>query len=184
MRRSIWMVVTVLAGCRLGLEDPVSTSSTTDTCKVLDVATCNAAADRDPTTGALVNANFAYITQNILFKNCTGNACHQSDSTDTKAKLLVFDQGPAKAYASLVSDQGHPIYSNILDPMQVPLVAPSEPTKSYLLYITRAIDPATFDPPIDPPPTKIGFMPQANSTLCCQKLDLLEAWVTAGAQNN
>ena len=34
------------------------------------------------------------------------------------------------------------------------------------------------------PASDVGLMPQSNLTLCCQKLDAIEAWITAGALNN
>ncbi len=42
-----------------------------------------------------------------------------------------------------------------------------------------------FDPPTVAYPSKdIGLMPQSNPSLCCQKLDAINAWIEAGALNN
>jgi hypothetical protein len=35
--------------------------------------------------------------------------------------------------------------------------------------------------PVAPPPSDIGLMPQGGGAICCQKLDAIDRWITAGA---
>jgi hypothetical protein len=57
-------------------------------------------------------------------------------------------------------------------------VIPSDPTTSYL-EVMLGSEPGSVDP-------TVGLMPQSNGgmLLCCQKLDAIQRWITAGAMNN
>jgi hypothetical protein len=59
-----------------------------------------------------------------------------------------------------------------------------KPDQSYLEMMLQKITPEQMDPPASPPPATVQYMPQANGVLCCQKLDLVDRWITAGALPN
>jgi hypothetical protein len=61
---------------------------------------------------------------------------------------------------------------------------PNDVQASYLMLMLGDVPPAMANPPGAPPPTSIGYMPQAQPALCCQKLDAIERWIMAGAPNN
>jgi hypothetical protein len=53
---------------------------------------------------------------------------------------------------------------------------------SYLMLMLHDFDPTTATPPGREP--GIGYMPLGFGSLCCQKLDAVERWITAGAPAN
>ena len=63
------------------------------------------------------------------------------------------------------------------------LVVAGQPKESYLLMIMQQFKPTEMLPtPVDAPPSDVGYMPQGfDEPLCCQKLDAVERWITAGA---
>jgi hypothetical protein len=66
------------------------------------------------------------------------------------------------------------------------LVVPGAPKQSYLMMMMQHYSPELMEPtPAEPPPDDVGFMPQnANgAVVCCQKLDAIDRWITAGAMN-
>ena len=60
------------------------------------------------------------------------------------------------------------------------LVVPGNPEASYLFFLMRGLPPDAVTDFVEPP-SDIGYMPQGNETLCCQKLDAVERWIRAGA---
>jgi hypothetical protein len=50
----------------------------------------------------------------------------------------------------------------------------------------RHVTPEMADPPVGEPPDDVGYMPQnaGGAVLCCQKLEAIQRWIEAGAQNN
>ena len=83
-------------------------------------------------------------------------------------------------YTSLMGAAGTGTDSN-LQPGKKRVVA-GDPASSYLFFIVHGLDgnQGTFTNP----PSNVGFMPMSNSALCCQKIDALERWITAGALND
>ena len=169
-----------LVGCRIDLD----TAMESTLCEIRTVSACTIAAETDPQSGAFLHSDFNWISTNILNKNCTGSACHEQSSTNANAKRLVFDQGPHMAYTTLVADPNGSIDSAVIartTMQQIPLVQPGDPTMSYLMFMMKAVPQADFIPSVDPPPADVQYMPRGNETLCCQKLDVLDRWITAGA---
>lgn len=118
-------------------------------------------------------SDFAWLQDNMFATNCSGDDCH-GDTTPPGGSpggrfILTHD-----AYSALVG------VKSLYDPAHL-LVDPGHPENSYLLYIMHGIRSDEGVPPFKAPPSNVGFMPQKNSTLCCQKLDALRRWIEAGA---
>lgn len=67
------------------------------------------------------------------------------------------------------------------------LVVAGAPKQSYLMMMLQLFPPSEMEPPpVAAPPGDIGFMSQGTNgaAICCQKLDAIERWVTAGAPAN
>jgi hypothetical protein len=158
MSRFAALAVLVSAtGCEIDIDSRVTQAQ----CSVGSAQVC---------LDAVGKSDFTWIHDNILIKNCTGSSCHESDSTSNakKTPYLMIDE----AYSSLLKE------SNIYPGQQI--VVPNNPQQSILLLMTPEVAPPDFDPPQSGKPS-VGFMPQANGALCCQKLDTLKAWINAGA---
>jgi hypothetical protein len=117
------------------------------------------------------HADVPWIEQNIFMTACNFSGCHNGDNT-AQGKV---DLRATKSYAHLVN------YASVVDPGRT-LVVPNDVEASYLMLMLRDVPPAMASPPGKAPPGSVGFMPKdAGTTLCCQKLDTLERWITAGA---
>ncbi|MBA3538689.1 MAG: hypothetical protein H0T79_03610 [Deltaproteobacteria bacterium] len=176
-RYSSWAIValagTLVGGtaCRLDLDTPLTYKDVT--CEPLDVPVC-----RDATE----HSDFTWIHANVLAKNCNGTACHVDGGTNKDAARLKFDD-KALAYNTLVDPGDGPIMSQIQT--DLPLIAKGEPERSYMLFLMKAVPRSEFVPSdIPEPPKEAGYMPRGNGILCCQKLDAVERWVAAGANND
>ncbi|HEY5937818.1 MAG TPA: hypothetical protein VIU61_24385 [Kofleriaceae bacterium] len=152
-------------GCRLSLED--EEQQTTGVCKT---STTNPDCIEAPN-----RAELAWIETNIFEKSCTFSGCHNGMATD--AGRLNLKVG--NSHSSLVG------VASEIEPGRT-LVVANQPRQSYLLVMLRHITPEMADPPVDEPPADVGYMPQnaGGAVLCCQKLDAIQRWIEAGAQNN
>jgi hypothetical protein len=137
---------------------------------------------------APMHSDFTFIKASIFDKNCFGSACHTTGGT-AKLKLSTDANHPedapvtqAEAYMNLLGADGMGAFSTIDKTRR--LVVPSDANSSYMELMIQRITPAEATPPAMPPPSNIGYMPQANPTLCCQKLDAIDRWIAAGAMNN
>lgn len=136
---------------------------------------------------APMHSDFTWIKANIFDKNCFGSACHTSRGT-AKLKLSTdaSTQDPPvtqdEAYMNLLGADGTGAISTIDTTRR--LVVPMDPHSSYIEFMTQFITGAEATPPASPPPSNIGFMPQANPVLCCQKLEAIDRWIVAGAMND
>ena len=150
--------------CKIDLDERVLAAE----CKVSTAAQVCLEAERTNVS------DFQWLQDNMFATNCSGDDCH--GDTDPvgglpAGKFIVTHD----AYDKLV---GVPSKN---DPNHV-LVDPGHPEGSYLLYLMHGIRREEGVPPFKPPPGSVGFMPQSNDTLCCQKLEALERWIAAGAQ--
>jgi hypothetical protein len=152
------VIVSLLAGCRISLEDdggPVGARR----CQV------------NMTTPSCVNATghaeLSWIQANI-FPSCTFSGCHNGSSTD-------LDLRNGMSYNELID------VSSVLDTSRK-LVVPNDVMSSYLMFMLGDFPGDMATPPATLP--SAGYMPQGGAALCCQKLDVLEAWISAGAPNN
>ena len=152
----------LVVGCRLDL-DHQTADETAMLCQTSTVERC---------TAATAFTKFSEIQANIFVNNCGSSSCHQG-----KDSLGKLDLTSTTAYGSLVGAMSQ------IDTSRV-LVVPGDPKASYLMLMLHAFEPAAAIPPGIAPPSTIGYMPQANPTLCCQKLDTVARWITAGAEND
>lgn len=168
MRAALLAALLAFGGCRYDLDkNQADANPTGRACKVTTSSSCMAAVD---------HSDFTWIKDNIFAANCFGSSCHTGATAS--GKLDLTDD----PYTSLMGPDGMGKVAN-LDPNHQ-LVVPGDPAASYLFYIIRGLDadedPGTFAEP----PSSVGFMPMSNATLCCQKIDAIERWITAGAMND
>ena len=160
MRRLAICVLVV--GCRIDL-DHSSADETAKACQVSDVERCTAASSF---------TKFSEIHDNVFVRTCGAGSCHQGSGAEGKLDLT----SPA-AYAALVGAPSQIDSSRML-------VVPGDPRASYLMLMLHAFEPSAANPPGVPPPASIGYMPQGSGPLCCQKIDAIDRWITAGAEND
>jgi len=166
--RAVLCIALLAVGCRIDLdhrEDDANTSGRT--CKVTTTQVCMEAAMQTPAT-------FSWIKGKIFATNCFGSSCH---SGPTASGNLDLTDDP---YTSLMGAGGTGAMSN-LDPTKKRVV-PGDPAQSYLFFIIHGLDGKQHG--FMEPPSSVGYMPMSNSTLCCQKIDVVESWIMAGAMNN
>ncbi|HEY0190486.1 MAG TPA: hypothetical protein VGC42_05145 [Kofleriaceae bacterium] len=167
------------AGCRIQLsdapasqvgDDGVDGGSSGRACTVSTSSPSCLAADMQqpaPTLG--------WVEANIFKTSCVFSGCHNGGSS----KQGMVDLRVGMSYAHLVG------YTSMIDPSRK-LVVANDVHASYLMLMLHDYEPAMATPAGSSPPGDIGYMPQGTSgePLCCQKLDALERWITAGAPNN
>lgn len=109
----------------------------------------------------------SWIQDNVFTKQCTFSGCHNGENT----KQGKIDLRSGHSFATLVNGD-----SMLMSGAK--LVVPSDPSSSYL-EVMLGIEKGTVDP-------TVGLMPQntGGELLCCQKLDAINRWITAGAPNN
>lgn len=155
-------------GCRYDLDKAdVDANTSGRSCKVSTAAVC---------MEAETHSDFTWIKGKIFAANCFGSSCH-SGATASGRRDLTDDP-----YTSLMGTGTGGVKSN-LSPVH-DLVVPGSPQNSYLYFIIRGVPPEAGTPPFPEPASNIGYMPMSNSTLCCQKIDAIERWITAGAMND
>jgi hypothetical protein len=164
--RAVLLAALLVSGCRYDLDHAdVDANTSGRTCKVSTAAVC---------IEADTHSDFTWIKGKIFAANCFGSSCH---SGSTASGMLDLTDDP---YTSLMGAAGTGTDSN-LQPGKKRVVA-GDPANSYLFFIVHGLDAnkGTFEEP----PSNVGYMPMSNSTLCCQKLDAIERWITAGALND
>jgi hypothetical protein len=155
-------------GCRIDLDHNEQMNTGGRSCKVSTATVCEEAVD---------HSDFQWIESKIFVANCFGTSCH-SDST-ASGKL---DLSKGNSYATLMGPSGEGVMSAIDDTRK--LVVPFEPAQSYLFFLIHGVKAEDGDPAFTEPPDDVGYMPMQNASLCCQKIDAIERWITAGAMNN
>jgi len=152
-------------GCRLSLEKEEQESD--GVCKV---NTTNAQCLEAPN-----HSELSWIEDNIFEKSCHFSGCHNGMATDAGRVNLI----DGNSHSSLVG------IASEIEPGRT-LVVANEPRQSYLLVMLRRFPPEMADPPVGEPDEDVGYMPQdaGGAVLCCQKLEAIERWIAAGAQNN
>ena len=160
------LLLALLASCRIDLDHADNDANTSGrTCKVSTAAVCKEADS---------HMDFTWIKGKIFAANCFGSSCHSG--TTASGKLDLTDD----PYTQLMGATGTGTMSN-LDPAHKRIVA-GDPASSYLFFIIHGLD--DNPGPFSDPPSNVGFMPMSNSTLCCQKIDAINRWITAGAMND
>ncbi|CAN5744505.1 hypothetical protein BH11MYX3_BH11MYX3_24420 [soil metagenome] len=163
------LIALVIPACRYVLDEPFEPGARS--CKEGTVAAC---------VEAPMHSNLAWIEQNV-FNKCTFSGCHNGAMTDAGR----LDMTPGKSHAAMV-DVDSEIAAGPLLSGKAKIVTPGDPARSYLLVMLRQITPAEHDPPLDDPPSSVGYMPQnaGGAVTCCQKLDAVQRWIEAGALDN
>lgn len=166
--RAVLVVALLASGCKYDLDkNEVDASTTGRACKVTTSSACMAAE---------THSDFTWIKDNIFAANCFGSSCHTGATAS--GKLDLTDD----PYTTLMGADGMGTMAN-LDPNHMRVV-PGDPAASYLFYIIRGLDEGEDPGTFAEPPASVGFMPMSNATLCCQKIDAIERWITAGAMND
>ena len=193
MRRVV-IAIAVVAACRFDL-DHAPTPAMTSTidgasnmrqqCQINTVSSLCTNADALTDCSGSGSACFTYIKTKIFNANCQSTSCH---SMGGNGKLDLSDDSSAgtsvsqaTAYANLMGSDGTGAASMVDTTRK--LVVAGHPEQSYLDYMIQKVAPESMVPPEGDPPSNIGYMPQANGVLCCQKLDLIDRWIAGGALN-
>ena len=162
----------LLTGCRISLdspEEPMDAPVSGRTCKVSTSTAC---------MQADMHSDFAFIKNSIFPISCSASSsCHMSATASGKLDLSV-----GHAYDELMGTDGMGAMSDVDKTRK--LVVPGMPNQSYMYFLIHGVAAADGDPPFSTPPSTVGFMPQRNSSICCQKIDAIERWITAGAMND
>jgi hypothetical protein len=166
---SALLVTLVLTGCRKTLDDEIDADNGGGmACKPGTTTEC---------TMGETQSSLAWIEANVFSKSCAFSGCHNGSAT-AAGRINMKDAG--QSHGDLVN-----IDSMIAQGRK--LVVPGKPKESYLLVMLQHFPPEMMEPtPVAPPPNDIGYMPQnaGGAVLCCQKLDAIDRWITAGAMNN
>jgi hypothetical protein len=106
--------------------------------------------------------SFAADIQPILSQRCAGSQCHDDDNPADGLRLTA-----GAAYAGLVDR------ATVQCPDRV-YVAPGAPEESYLIFKLRGAGPCYYG----------DRMPRGTTPLTPAQIDLIAAWIAAGAPNN
>jgi hypothetical protein len=158
-------------GCRVDLDHAVFDDAQPRLCKPQPTsATCAA---------AVGHTDLTYLQANIFQPKCSlSDSCHTNRNPQDMLDLSTKD----KTYMLLVNQ------ASVLDTSRQ-LVVPGDVNSSLLAAFIGAIKPAEATPALTELPHSkngalIGTMPYDSSTMCCEKIDAVTAWITAGAMNN
>ena len=164
--RAVLLAALLASGCKIDLDKAEMDANTSGrTCKVSTATVCKEAES---------HSDFTWIKGKIFAANCFGSSCHSGSTAS--GKLDLTDD----PFTALMGAGGTGTDSN-LAPGHKRVVA-GDPAASYLFFIIHGLD--DNPGPFSDPPATVGYMPMSNSTLCCQKIDAIERWITAGAMNN
>ena len=176
MRVALFGLVAAVAGCKYNQQESAPPDALGRVCKVTTTAICEAAENDMP-------SDFAWLQTNLFSTNCSGKDCHGAPEGGTPPSGgLSF--APGFTYQALLGKDPAapgpaPLVPADYDP-KFHLVEPGNPDASYLLYLMHGLT-TDKEAQFSPPPDDVGFMPQNNNTLCCQKLDVVARWIAAGA---
>lgn len=172
MRVVLLSALLATMGCRIDLDQPSTSADANTTGRSCKVGTTTACMNAEQ------HSDFAFINTQIFPLSCSASAsCHKDATSSGKLDLSL-----SNAYAALLGASGSGVMSNV-DKTRV-LVVPGQPRQSYFFFMVHGVKAADGDPPFMDPPSNIGLMPQNNAPICCQKIDAIERWITAGAMNN
>jgi hypothetical protein len=129
-------------------------------------------------------SDMAWLQTNVFTRNCGGDDCHGQpvNGTEPGGTIVLANGNAYKALLGAEPDAGPaPLVESTFSPAHK-LVVPGKPELSYLFFLMRGQPADTGATVFDEPPADTGYMPSANNTLCCQKLDAVERWIRAGAR--
>jgi hypothetical protein len=157
MRQGTLLLALLFAtACKINLDHAPDAGN--GTCQMSTSAAC---------VDATGHQDLTWIQANVLTKQCTFSGCHNGENT----KQGKIDLRAGHSFATLVNGD-----STLMPGAK--LVVPGMPASSYLEVMLGSV-PGTVDP-------TVGLMPQntGGELLCCQKLDAVQRWITAGALDN
>jgi hypothetical protein len=154
------VIVTLLAGCRISLEDAETPR---------DFPRCQEDLANAQCVAADAHADLTWIQANIFSPNCGSTICHGGS--------VEPDLQPGASHGSLVG-----VSSTTFTDRD--LVTPRDIHASFLMFMLGYY-PAEMAMPVGATlPQPGGYMPLGLPPLCCQKLRAIERWIDAGAPNN
>jgi len=168
MLRLALVALLATSACRTSLEDEPDAGAG----RACTVVTMNAAC---VAAEGMPSVTLTWIEQNVFTPNCGGPSCH---GTTTGG-------GPPVGRLTLTADS-HPKLVNADASFATgrKLVVPGSVPQSYLMVIMRGITLAEAEPSPAPAPSGDRYMPLGSPPICCQKLDAIARWITAGALDN
>jgi hypothetical protein len=175
MRAAMFAALLLLGGCRIDLDHAPEPQDAAVVGRNCSIATSTACMNAD------THSDFTFIKNTIFPLSCSASdSCHKTSTSSGK-----LDLSPTGAYASLLGPNGTGGVMADVDKSRV-LVVPGMPKQSYFFFMIHGVLAADGDPPFSAPPSNIGLMPEnnGNKAICCQKLDAIERWITAGAKND
>jgi hypothetical protein len=160
------IVASLLVGCRISLEnnDLPPTPDGGNGRRCTDSTTSPAC------VAAVDHSDLTWIQANIFKTGCAlSSSCHGSGG-------IAPNLSDGQSYASLVN-----VDSTFQSSRK--RIVPNDIKASYLMLMVNDFAPEMAMPPGMMPAG--GYMPKGDPKgLCCQKLDALDRWIMAGAQNN
>jgi hypothetical protein len=171
MPRLLLVALLVLSACRISLDDDDGGGGNPDGGRACMVVTTNMDCTNAEAMPA-VSGTLSWIEQNVFNKNCQGASCHGTTTTG----------GPPTGRITLTTGS----YSKLVNVDATfatgrKLVVPGSVPQSYLMVILQAITLQEADPSPAPEPSGGRYMPLGSPPICCQKLDAIGRWITAGA---
>jgi hypothetical protein len=165
--RAALLAAVLAMSCRISLDDRIAPTQ----CEVReDIPVC---------MDAESHSDFAWLQDRVFSSNCSGDTCHNAPKNgQPPGGKITLTTG---AYATLMGD-GSGVMSEVA-PGRL-LVEKNHPEGSYLFFLMRGIYAEQGEEPFDPPPDDVGYMPQGQMTLCCQKIEAVRRWIEAGALND
>jgi hypothetical protein len=168
------LAVLLVTACRYSLDSAeYSDAAQARLCKVS--MTTQSCLDADN------HSDFTFVYSSVIKPKCVFDACHDG-KINTPQGMLDLKKDQATAFTNLTT------MPSMLDSTRM-LVVAGNPHQSFLTVMLGSIKPTEADPPLDAIPHNskgdvVGTMPQNSSIVCCQKLDAVDRWITAGAMNN
>ena len=169
--RAVLLSALFVMACRIDLDHAETPDASVSgrACKVSTSTSCMEATS---------HSDFTFIKNSIFPLSCSSSSsCHMSATSSGK-----LDLSAANAYASLMGPNGTGAMSNV-DKTRTLIVA-GQPKASYFFFLLHGVKAADGDPAFSEPPSDVGYMPMNNNPICCQKMDAIERWITAGAKND
>jgi hypothetical protein len=170
--RAVLLSALFVMACRIDLDHAETPDAAVSgrACKVSTSSSCMEAAS---------HSDFGFIKNSIFPLSCSSSSsCHMSSTSSGK-----LDLSAGNAYASLMGPTGAGGVKSGVDASRTLIVA-GQPKASYFFFLLHGVKASEGDPAFSEPPTDVGYMPMNNNSICCQKLDAIERWITAGAKND
>jgi hypothetical protein len=172
MRVALAVLLMSFTGCRYDLDHA-------DFADAAQARLCKPSTNTQSCLDADAHSDFTFVQATILKPKCTFSGCHEGGTS--KAGMMDL-RTKDSAYTHLVS------VASMLDTSRM-LVVPGNSHQSFMMAIMGEFKLSEADPPLtvipnDDKGNTVGTMPQNAPVICCQKLDAIERWITAGAQNN